>query len=607
MADSPPAAGAARRRTRRLRLALFASTAALMIGFVLTAYVADVLEGPELDTIDARFSIRGSEGAPDGIVFVAIDDVTFDELDRPWPLPRRLHARAIDRLRAAGARVIAYDVQFTEPTNPRDDNALIDAIDRAHNVVLATTEVDSRGGTKVLGGGKLLRQIGARPASANYVTDSDGVIRRARGEIDGLVTFGVAAAEEARDGRLKRPHGSEWIDYRGPPGTIETVPFSRLVSGREPAATFRDKIVVVGAAAPSLQDLHTTSASKDEPMAGPELQANTIDTVLRGFPLQEVPAAVTIALIVLFGMFGPGVALAFGPLRAALSGAALGAVYAIVVQLAFNGGMILPFTYPTASLVLGAFAGLIVALVMNAFDRQRVRDLFSRFVPEPVVDQVLENVDDDLRLGGQRRVATVVFSDARGFTAFSESREPEVVIEVLNRYLTTMTDVLLAHGGTIVAFMGDGIMAVFGAPIETEDHADRALAAACEMTGSALDDFNDWMRASGHGDGFRIGVGLNSGAVISGNVGSERRLEYTVIGDTTNTASRLESMTKATPYMVLLSDSTRALLSDDATELRYVDALEVRGRLAKVVVWAVDPDAPAAPAPAEPPAQGRAR
>ena len=120
------------------------------------------------------------------------------------------------------------------------------------------------------------------------------------------------------------------------------------------------------------------------------------------------------------------------------------------------------------------------------------------------------------------------------------------MIDVLNRYLTTMTDVILAHGGTLVSFMGDGIMAVFGAPIELDDHADRALAAAREMAGPALDEFNEWMRAEGHGEGFRIGVGLNSGAVMAGNVGSERRLEYTVIGDTTNTASRLEGMTKGT-------------------------------------------------------------
>jgi adenylate cyclase len=198
----------------------------------------------------------------------------------------------------------------------------------------------------------------------------------------------------------------------------------------------------------------------------------------------------------------------------------------------------------------------------------------------------MQNVDEDLRLGGEQRVVTVVFSDIRGFTTFSESRPPDEVIDILNRYLTTMTDVILKHGGTLVTFMGDGIMAVFGAPIELDDHADRAYAAACEMAGPALDEFNDWMRSEGHGEGFRIGVGLNSGEVMAGNVGSEKRLEYTVIGDTTNTASRIEGMTKGTDHMVMVSESTRLAFTRKQPDLAPMDAMEVRGRQAKVVIWA---------------------
>ena len=180
---------------------------------------------------------------------------------------------------------------------------------------------------------------------------------------------------------------------------------------------------------------------------------------------------------------------------------------------------------------------------------------------------------------------TVLFSDVRGFTTFSEAREPEVVIDVLNRYLTMMTDVILGHGGTLVTFMGDGIMAVFGAPIETEDHADRALAAAREMAGPALDSFNEWMAERGETERFRIGIGLNSGAVMAGNVGSERRLEYTVIGDTTNTASRLEGMTKGTPHTIFLADSTREMLTREDGDLEHVDSVDIRGRSAQVVIW----------------------
>ena len=570
---------------------MFVANAIVLTGLVLAAYAASVLDDSELDTIDARFSIRGDLPRPNDVVIVGVDDVTFSELQEQWPFPRRLHAKVIDQLRKDGARAIAYDVQFTEPSNPKDDNALADAVARAGNVVLATTEVDSKGRTNVLGGDAVLRQLHARAANANFRSDSGRVVRRMADEIDNLETFGVAAVETA-DKRQVDPDSfpednDAWIDYLGE-DTVPIIPFSRVVEGKVPPGTFRDKIVVVGAAAPSLQDVHPTSVSGKEFMYGVEIQANAISTLLRDFPLKQAPGWTTIALIVLFGVVGPMLAIRFGPVRAALIGAVMALLYAVFVQILFNWGTIVSFLYPETSLAVGVVGALAIGLVVNAFERERVRDLFSRFVPEPVVDEVLKDVDEDLRLGGERRVVTVLFSDIRGFTTFSEARRPEDVIAILNRYLTTMTDVILAHGGTLVSFMGDGIMAVFGAPIEQQDHADRALATAEEMCGPALEDFNEWMRAEGHGDGFRIGIGLNSGDVMAGNVGSERRLEYTVIGDTTNTASRLEGLTKGTPHMVYLSDSTKQMLRRDDRTLVHVDEMDVRGRAAKVVIWTVD-------------------
>jgi adenylate cyclase len=584
VADSQATPG---RSTRRLRLLMFAGTAIVLTGFVLAAHAADVLEDSELDTVDARFAVRGDLGPPADIAIVGIGEQSFTELGEQWPFPRSLHAEAISRLSGDGARVIAYDVQFTEPSNPADDQALADAIAGAGSVVLATTVVDDRGRTNVFGGEGVLRDLDARAAHAGLTTDSGRVVRRTSYEIDRLETFSVAAVERFR-GRQVREDGfpdPPWIDYHGR-RSIRTTPFHRVVRGDFRPGTFRDQIVLVGATAPSLQDVHPTSVSGDEFMYGVEIHGNAISTLLRDFPLREVPGWVTVALILLFGAVGPLIAVRFGPLRAAFIGAALAGLYVAFVQLAFNGGVIVAFLYPEASLALGVVGALGVALVLDAFERERVRDIFSRFVPEPVVDEVLKNVDEDLRLGGELKVVTVLFSDIRGFTTFSETREPDEVIEVLNRYLTSMTDVILRHGGTLVAFMGDGIMAAFGAPIPMDDHADRAYAAAREMAGPALEEFNDWLRAEGRGEGFRIGVGLNSGAVMAGNVGSKKRLEYTVIGDTTNTASRIEGMTKGTPHMIMLSDSTRLLMTREHPDLEQMDAMEVRGRQAKVVIWA---------------------
>jgi adenylate cyclase len=219
--------------------------------------------------------------------------------------------------------------------------------------------------------------------------------------------------------------------------------------------------------------------------------------------------------------------------------------------------------------------------------RRRVRDTFARFVPEAVVGQVLAQTDDDLRLAGRRMEVTVLFSDIRGFTTFSEARDPGEVLRILNRYHEEMTEAVMGHGGTLVSFMGDGIMAVFGAPIEQADHADRAYAAATEMLATRLPEFNRWMREQGVEDEFQIGIGLNSGPVMAGNVGSRRRLEYTTIGDTVNTAARLEGMTKGTGHSLFLANSTYELLASKDGELAFVDSLPVRGRAEEIKVWSL--------------------
>jgi adenylate cyclase len=583
--DSPSNGARPRRSLRRLRLTIFLVAAVSLTGLVVGAYAADVFEGPELDTVDQRFEIRGSDGAPPDVVVVGIDDVTFGELQERWPFPRRFHARAIDRLSEAGAKTIAYDIQFTEPTTARDDNALITAVDRADGVVLATTEVDAKGRANVFGGEEVLRSVGARAGNSNLLNDEDGVIRRMPLQVEGLTSLSIAAVDVFRGERDRHRTGSEWIDYAGEPGTVDYVSFSRLLSREFADGLFDGKIAVVGAAAPSLQDTHSTAVGEGAQMSGPEVQANAMATALADFPLSEASHGLNVGLIVLLGLIGPATALAFGPLRAAIYGALAAVVFTVVVQLAFNSGLIISFLYPIAALLLGVTGALAIGLVLDAFERERVRDVFSRFVPEPVVAEVLKNVDEDLRLGGKKQVVTVLFSDVRGFTTYSESQPPEVVIEVLNRYLTMMTDVILKHGGTLVTFMGDGIMAVFGAPIETDDHADRAVAAAREMAGPALESFNEWMAERGEPEGFRIGIGLNSGPVMAGNVGSERRLEYTVIGDTTNTASRIEGMTKGTPHTIYLAESTRELLTGDNGHLEHVDSVDIRGRSAQVVIW----------------------
>jgi adenylate cyclase len=483
------------------------------------------------------------------------------------------------------------DIQFTEPTDPTDDQDLAEAIERAHGkVVLATTEVAKNGETTVMGESNGHNELGARAASARETIDSDGEIRRFPYAYNSLQSFPVVTAEIATGHRVRASlfhDGSLPIDFAGPPETLHQDSFYNVLTGKPDPARFANKIVIVGASAPILQDIHATATTNGATMSGPEVWGNAVSTVLRGAPLKDVPGWLDILLIVALGAVAPLSSLRLRSLRAFLNALALAVLFTIAVQLAFNGGWILSFVYPLFALALGTLGTLAVLYLITAIERERVHDLFARFVPADVVEQVVARTDDNLRLGAVERDCTVLFSDLRGFTSFSEKQPAQRVIEVVNCYLNEMTEAILDSGGTLIAYMGDGIMAVFGAPLEQDDHADRALAAATLMIGPRLERFNAWLSEQGHDHTFAMGVGINSGPVMAGNIGSEKRVEYTALGDTTNTASRLEGMTKGSGHMLFIAETTRERMQSPPEDLVLVGELEVRGRLAAVPVWTI--------------------
>src|SRR5436190_5021072 len=489
-------------RRNRLRTVLFLSVAAVSVLLTVALYLApswkpvksgfESTADLERKSIDARFQIRGTKTPPSNVVVVGIDDVSFEDMHLRFQDWRRLfHANVINRLRKDGAKLIVYDIQFTEPSNrPEDDNALIVACRTAKTCVLSTTEVGKNGTSGVFGGGAGLKFARATSGDGRFPQDPDGVIRKVGYSLQGLESLSLVADERLTGKQIKQSDlggRRAYIDFYGPPGTIKEIPFSHLcncsrtVGGKPrhtpqaPPGYFKDKIVVVGPIAPTLQHVHDTSAGGGE-MPGSEVQANAIETALRDFPLKDSPSWLDILLIVALGLVAP-----LASIRLKLWGigvaVAVAIAYAVLVQVSFNKGLILSFTYPIGGLILSSVGSLAVHYVTEAFERARVRDTFSRFVPESVVGEVLDQADG-LRLGGVGRYATVMFSDLRGFTSFAEQLEPDQVIRILNRYLTAMVDdAIIPNAGTLVDYMGDGIMAVFGAPIEMPDHADRALAA----------------------------------------------------------------------------------------------------------------------------------
>ena len=580
-----------RARQRRIRLALLALVAALAVAVPATLQALGALDKLELNTVDARLSVRGEHPPHPDVVLVGIDAKTYSAVGRP--VPRSVHARVIDRLHGDGARVIAFDVRFQGRKKARDDRALIAAISRARPVVLATADPDGKP-IPVPAAFPHPKRIGVVYATIGVPGDEDGKTRKLLYAPIEVPTLAVQAAGTFRGRPVPESEfdgNMAWVDFPGPPGTVPTYSLVDVERGRVPAKAFAGKIVVIGPTDPLEKDVIDTPTS-DSPMPGPELQADSVATVLAGFPLRSAPSGVNVLLLLALALPVPLLALRRSALLVLLGALGILVLFLVGAQLAYNSGRIVNVAEPLLGLLIGTAGALIAHYAMVTRERRHLRSLFSRFVPAQVVNEVIERVDEDLRLGGVRREGTVMFCDLRGFTTFSEELEPELVGEVVNRYLSEMTEAILAKGGTLVSFMGDGIMALFGAPIEQPDHAERAVRATREMISERLPRFNAWLSERGIPHEFRMGIGLNSGPVMSGNVGSPERLEYTALGDTTNTAARLEGMTKGTEHQIYLADSTRERLGDQPADVEFVGDLPVRGRQRTLKVWTLRATAP---------------
>jgi CHASE2 domain-containing sensor protein len=366
-------------------------------GLAAAAHFGGALDTIENASVDKRFQARGA-AVPSDVAIVAVDDVTFSDLRVQWPFPRRWHARAVDALRRAGARAIVYDVQFTEPTKPRDDLALYDALDRAGGAVLATSETDENGHSNVLGGDENLAAIGARAAASNLPDEAGGVIRHFGYSMGGMDTMAVALAK--RLGRSVQPSdfaaGGSYIDFRGPAGTVPTYSFSSLVNGKVDPRALRGKVVVVGVSAPTVHDLHATSAGP-HPMSGPEVQANAIWTLLHGLPLRDASAWLALLAIVALSLVVPLIALRVRALLAALAAPVIAVAYVVIAQVAFSHGTVLPLVAPVAGLTFAAIATVAVSHLLETVRRQHMAEV-NRVLEEEIRARTSELRETELEV-----------------------------------------------------------------------------------------------------------------------------------------------------------------------------------------------------------------
>jgi len=359
----------------------------------------------------------------------------------------------------------------------------------------------------------------------------------------------------------------------------------RLSSGQPPPidpAVFRDKLVFIGTSAAGLQDIFSSPLG-GAGVPGVQIQATVADSVLSDRFIRRASRGTEIALT-----FGVGLVVAFLasflPVPwAAVSVAALALVLGYWATREVGAGVWIAAVMPGLAGTLALFGGVAWQYFVEGRDKRHIKQLFARYVSPDVIDQLMAN-PALAKLGGERREMTVLFSDIRGFTSASEQGTPEAIVAQLNEYFGVMVDVLLGHQGTLDKFVGDMVMGLFGAPLPDAHHADHAVATALKMS-AELDRLNVAWRAQGR-PVLDIGIGINSGEMIAGNIGSSAIMSYTVIGDAVNLGSRLESLNKEYGTRILISQATKDRLTTPVAT-RLVGEATVKGRKQAVVVYEV--------------------
>jgi len=405
-------------------------------------------------------------------------------------------------------------------------------------------------------------------------TPSLQVNLNAKGYVDN-VRIGDHTVPTDQTGRLM-------LDYAGRRGTYQTVPMIDVMEGRVGREVFKDKIVLIGATVPGLNDLVATPFEPTLP--GVELHANVIDNILHDRYLYRtwLHQSLDFALILIFGAFAGYFVPKLNATRAVF--------YTLLMLAAFTAfnywtfislHWVLSFIYPGLSLFVTSSSLISYNYFTEEREKKRTKSTFQFYLDQHVIEQVLSQ-PDMLKLGGEKRELTVLFSDIRGFTSFSEKMAPAEVVQFLNQYFERMQGIIFTHKGTLDKLIGDAVMCFWGAPLEMKDHALRGVLTALEMI-HAVEDMRGVLVLPG-GAKFEIGIGLNTGPMVYGNMGSPTRFSYTVMGDNVNLGSRLESLNKYYGTKILISDATFTAVSD-LVLCRELDTIQVKGKSQAVTIY----------------------
>jgi len=600
--------------TRRQRKRLYHSLVLIGVGciFMLVALLLQPFESVRLWFSDQLFT---SESPSPNIVIAGIDDRTLASHGRWADWPRSLHAQAIDNLSEAGARVIGFDVIFAD-VSP-DDEMLATAIAAAENVVLAVagTQLTSRIGSVITYDSILLPAASLHLSAssigdATVVPDGDGAVRRlplivasSSGEVYPSLTLAVlhrlfsmplpeqylredgAVQVLARDVPVD-PSYCLRINFSADSERRPYVSYGDVISGDFDPSLVRNKVVLIGMTATGALDAWSvpTSATK---LPGVFIHAAAMDTILTERFLVDPGAATTPIIMLLLIGIAAFVLPRCGTRHRKDIARGAGVIVALAVAcllgafLAFDRGYVLDLFYPLLLLPVVYVGSTLSVIYLDQSDHRFVRELFGRYVSPQIAEQIVSQADaGNLHLGGEQREVSVLFADIRGFTQISEQLSPEATVEMLNDYLSVVVDEVVRCDGIVNKFGGDNIMAVWNAPRSQPEHALLAVQAAWQ----AQRRIDELQRSDSRLLPVQLGIGINTGAALAGNVGSAGRSEYTVIGDSINIASRICGSTPGGEVWIGAETYDRA---KDHIETEELEPQQVKGKSAPVRVYRV--------------------
>ena len=613
---------------------------------VLILHSFSLFQAFELKTLDWRFKLLASpDEASDDIVIVVVDQKSLDYYEEmgglPWPWPRGLYEAVIEFVNTGGAQAILFDILFTERSGfgYEDDEFFTEAVKDAGNVYMpfflsqkersvdetlkeklfSEKSIEVRGGSKipwwtarsvVLPLDDLVRNAKGL-GNVMMVPDPDGVYRRvpllfkyenqffpslpvaALKDIFNVEAFSIHESKSLQLGRITVPlqeDGTVLLKYHGGAATYQYYSIAsviqsyvRLEEGEKPIINpeeFKDKVVFVGLIAPGLFDLKPTPFSSVYP--GVEVHATITDNILNEDFLTRINIFPLFFIIVVLNILCGMIVSHFVKLKVSLPLVCLLLIAPFALAfISFTRNLLIDLITPEIGLLLTFALTSVVSYATEGKQRRFIKSAFRYYLSPAVIEELLAS-PESLKLGGERKNLTVFFSDIAGFTTISEKLSPEQLSQLLNEYLSRMTDIILSYGGTVDKYEGDAIMAFWGAPLSQSDHARRACLAALECH-DALNKMRVGFKNRGL-PALQARIGMNSGDMVVGNMGSRERFDYTVIGDNVNLGSRLEGTNKTYGTWIMISETTYQLVKDDI-EVRELDLIRVKGKESPVRVY----------------------